>query len=310
MTTPISAAGLVRRFGDDTVVADMTLEVPEGTIQGFVGPSGSGKTTTVRMLTGVLDPSAGTARVLGEDPRRLGTADRRRIGYMPQLGVLYPHLRVVDNLRFVASLWGVEAPKDRIDELLDLLGLDGAAGRRLRDCSGGMQRRVALAAALMHGPDVLFLDEPTSGLDPVLRARLWEHFGELRDAGRTLFVTTQIVSEATMCDRVGLIADGRLLADDTPEALRRLANGGEVVTLRAPSRIPTEVLDPLTRHDRVVEVSRVGTDGRVLRLVVEDLEADVEALRAWLAERDVQVVSERQVDPFDDVFVALLESQR
>ena len=310
MTTPISAEGLVRRFGDDTVVADMTLEVPEGTIQGFVGPSGSGKTTTVRMLTGVLDPSAGTARVLGEDPRRLGTADRRRIGYMPQLGVLYPHLRVVDNLRFVASLWGVDAPKDRIAELLDLLGLEGAAGRRLRDCSGGMQRRVALAAALMHGPDVLFLDEPTSGLDPVLRARLWEHFGELRDAGRTLFVTTQIVSEATMCDRVGLIADGRLLADDTPEALRRLANGGEVVTLRAPSRIPTEVLDPLTRHDRVVEVSRVGTDGRVLRVVVEDLEADVEALRTWLAERDVQVVSERQVDPFDDVFVALLEAQR
>ncbi len=310
MTSPITAAGLVRRFGSETVVADVDLDVPAGTIQGFVGPSGSGKTTTVRMLTGVLDPTEGSASILGEDPRRLDGDTRRRIGYMPQLGVLYPHLRVVDNLRFAASLWGVPKPGERIDEVLELVDLSDAHGRLLRDCSGGMQRRVALAAALLHDPDVLFLDEPTAGLDPVLRARLWAHLEDLRDDGRTLFVTTQIVSEATRCDRVGLLADGRLLADDHPEALRRQANGGEVVMLRAVERIPAEVLDPLARHDQVIEVAREGTDGKVLRVVVDDLEADVEALRSWLEERDVHVVAERQVDPFDDVFVALLEQQR
>lgn len=307
---PITANDLTRRFGDDVVVHDLDLHVDEGSIRGFVGPSGSGKTTTVRLLTGVLEPTGGRVRVFDTDPMQLTTAQRRRIGYMPQLGVLYPHLTVTQNLRFVADLYGVRKAKDRIAEALEMLDLTDASGRPLQDCSGGMQRRVALAAAILHEPDVLFLDEPTSGLDPVLRQRLWTRFQELRDEGKTLFVTTQIVSEAAMCDHVGLLAGGTMIADDTPDGLRRSAAGGDTVDLTASATIPTPVLERLAVRDDVRRIERVGDDGRTVRIVVADAAEGIEVLSAALHDADVDVVlAERHTAAFDDVFVALLEAQ-
>lgn len=309
MTTPVIAKALTHRFGDTTVVRDLDLRVPAGTIQGFVGPSGSGKTTTVRILAGVLTPSAGTVRVLDTDPRRLDTHGRRRIGYMPQLRVLYPHLTVARNLRFVADLYGVPKPKRRIAETLDLLDLTDAATRLLRDCSGGMQRRVSLAAALLHDPDIIFLDEPTSGLDPVLRKSLWDHFARLRDDGRSLFVTTQIVSEAEMCDRVALLADGRIVADGSPDDLRQRAMGGDQVDMWAADPVPDYVVDLLVDHEDVARVERL--DGRrLLRLTLND-GGDAPTISDWLANEGVEVtVTERHVAAFDDVFVRLLETDR
>ncbi|CAN5140606.1 ABC transporter ATP-binding protein [soil metagenome] len=308
MSAPIVTSGLSRSFGDETVVEELDLEVSEGSVHGFIGPSGSGKTTTVRMMTGVLKPSSGTVEVFGQDPTRLGTDDRRRIGYMPQLGVLYPELSIADNLRFVASLYGVRKPRRRMTEVLELLDMGGTQKMRLDSASGGMQRRVALAAVLQHDPQLLFLDEPTAGLDPVLRRRVWDHFRELREEGRTIFVTTQIVSEATSCDAVCLIADGQLLANGTPEELRRMAHGGEVVDLHTDSRIKGSVLGAVEEHELVTSASRTGADRQTLRIVVEDADAAIAALTALLAEHGVQVrLNERYVAPFDDIFVELLE---
>ena len=307
-SAPVVAEDLTRRFGSTTVVDELDLTVDRGQIHGFIGPSGSGKTTTVRMLTGILAPTSGTVMVLGEDPRRLGTEQRQRIGYMPQLGVLYPHLSIGDNLRFVAALYGVRKARERIREVLDLLDLGGHEKLRLENASGGMQRRVALAASLLHRPSLLFLDEPTAGLDPVLRRTVWQHLQDLRDSGCAIFVTTQIVSEATMCDSVGLLADGRLLAHGPPEQLRREAEGGDVVDLHTDQRIDVESIEALLAHDLVDQASRIGEDGTTVRLTVSDADGATGQLSELLADRGVEVrLAERYLTPFDDVFVALVE---
>ncbi len=302
----VEASGVSRSFGDVAVIHDLDLSVAPGTIHGLIGPSGSGKTTTVRMLTGYLQPDAGTVRIFGSDVDAHDTATRQRIGYMPQLGVLYPELSVRENLLFVASLYGVRNASTRIEEVLRHLDLAGTESQALGSTSGGMQRRVALAGALLHEPDLLFLDEPTSGLDPRLRRQVWSHFQALRDDGRTLVVTTQIVSEATMCDTVGLIVEGRLVAVGTPAELRRRAEGGDVVDVQTSSRIPPQAIGALQQNDVVRKVSRNGENA--LRLVVADAEIDLPALDSVMADAGLdRPLAERYVRPFEDVFVTLLE---
>ncbi|WP_370324897.1 ATP-binding cassette domain-containing protein [Euzebya sp.] len=304
----VRARSVSRRFGSTEVLHDLDLTVPQGSIHALIGPSGSGKTTTVRILTGILAPSEGSVTVFDTDPRQLTTEQRQDIGYMPQLGVLYPELSVNENLRFAASLYGVRKPKQRIAEVLGMLDLGDAGGTRLEHTSGGMQRRVALAAAMLHDPHLLFLDEPTSGLDPVLRQRVWEWLQELRDEGRTVVVTTQIVSEATMCDTVGLIASGRLQADGPPEELRRRAVGGDVVDLHTPELVGTTALEALADRPDVVSAERTGPGGRTVRVVVDDAEQAIADLVPFLADHGVEVrLAERYTTPFDDVFVGLLQ---
>jgi ABC-2 type transport system ATP-binding protein len=305
---PVVARRLSRSFGEHLVVDELDLTVEADTIHGFIGPSGSGKTTTIRMLLGILRPTGGEVRVLGVDPLQMGTDRRRRIGYVPQLGVLYPHLSIGDNLRFAAALYGVRRPRRRIGEVLELLDLGGRQRLRLDRASGGMQRRVALAAALLHDPLLLFLDEPTAGLDPVLRRAVWQHLQDLRDRGRTVVVTTQIVSEAAMCDVVGLLADGSMLATGTPEALRRKAAGGDVVDLHTDRRIEAADVEELLGHPGVRSASRTGEDGQAVRVTLEDADVVTPALVDLLGARGVEVrLTERYLTPFDDVFVALVE---
>lgn len=307
----VVASHLSRSFGDTTVVNDLTLAVEEGQVHGFIGPSGSGKTTTVRMMTGVLAPTEGTVRVFGTDPTRLGTKDRKRLGYMPQMGVLYPELTVGDNLRFAASLYGVKKTRRRIAEVLALLDMSDTQKLRLDQASGGMQRRVALAAALLHEPQLLFLDEPTAGLDPVLRRTVWDHLGELGAGGCTVFVTTQIVSEAASCDRVCLIADGRVLADGPPDTLRREAAGGELVDLHLDARPDDATLQAVADHALVHRATRVEEDPRRVRVTVDAADDAIATLTPFMAERGNEVrLAERHVADFDDVFVGLLERHR
>lgn len=230
----VSMEHVTRRYADVEAVVDVSLEVPAGTIVGVIGPSGSGKTTLVRMLTGTLAPTSGHLSVLGEQPRKFKRHTRERLGYMPQHFVLYDELTAWENLSFVASLFGLLWPRRgrRVKRLLMLLDLWDARNRRARQLSGGMQRRLELACALVHDPVLLFVDEPTAGLDPMLRQKIWTEFRRLRDEGRTLMVTTQVVSEAAYCDQVALLSRGRLIALAPPDELRRASSGGDVIQIK------------------------------------------------------------------------------
>lgn len=234
----VRARNLTHAFAEGVGVWEIDLDVDPGTIFGFIGPSGSGKTTTIRLLTGVIAPDAGEITIFGKAPARFDQSDRAKLGYMPQLSVMYPHLTIWENMVFAASLFGMgrSRRKSRIMEELKAVELDDARSRRLGDASGGMQRRAALAATLVHDPELLFLDEPTAGIDPILRRKIWDRLAELRDQGRTLFITTQYVGEAAYCDRVGVLAEGRLIAVDTPDGLRREAYGGNCSTWSSPAR--------------------------------------------------------------------------
>jgi ABC-2 type transport system ATP-binding protein len=310
-SSPAVQARQVSKIFDGGVgVHDLDLDVPAGTIFGFIGPSGSGKTTTVRLFTGVLARDTGELKVLGEDPSNFGRSTRGRLGYMPQLSVLYPNLTIWENLNFCASIYGMSwRRKKHLTEALEFVELDDARSRLLRDASGGMQRRLALAATLVHDPDLLFLDEPTGGIDPMLRRKFWDHFTGLREQGRTLFVTTQYVGEAAYCDHVGVLADGRLLMVDTPDGLRRAALGGDVVDITL--KLPPGAED-------VEALARLSTDGQVerqgptkFRLVVEEASTALPGLSELCAARNLEVeAAEEYVPSFDDVFVELVSREQ
>ncbi len=252
-------------------VFDLNLILPRGAILGLIGPSGCGKTTTVRLLLGLLRAQKGRARLLGQDAAHLTTRTRERIGYMPQHFVLYPDLTVNENLRFAASLYGISIFQrgQIIREMLKTVELSDAARRLASQLSDGMQRRLGLAASLLHQPELVFADEPTSGIDPVLRANLWEYLRAYRDRGNTLFVTTQYVGEAAYCDLVGVMDHGRLLYVDTPDNLYRQALGGEIVTLTTDPAQVYSLISLLRREPRIQRVETVSGDPGTLHLTVE-----------------------------------------
>lgn len=301
-------------YGPNAGVFDQTYSVPEGTILGVIGPSGCGKTTTVRLALGLAAPQKGSLTVLGRAPTSFRAAERERIGYIPQQFVLYPNLSVAENATFVASLYGMGTAqiKARLHELLAFVELSDARDRLGRQLSGGMQRRLMLASALMHDPALLFADEPTAGIDPVLRARFWEFFRQLRDGGRTLFVTTQVVSEAVFCDYVAVMRKGRLLAVDTPQGLKRRALGGEVihVQLADPARV-AEAASLLARYEPVQGVERVaGTHNQLYVKVADAGEWLPEVLNLLEDPAGPGIVvesAEEKAVSYDDIFIALMQ---
>jgi ABC-2 type transport system ATP-binding protein len=310
MSTVIEAKGLTKKFGEETAVENLTFEIPQGKIFGFIGPSGCGKTTTVRLLTGIYEPTAGGVTVLGKSPRAFSGGTRAKIGYMPQLFVLYNELSVWQNINFAASLYGVPLRRhDRLKQVLDFVELGDHKHKLARDISGGMQRRLSLAATLVHNPQLLFLDEPTAGIDPVLRRKLWDHFKMLQTEGRTLFITTQYVGEAAYCDYVGIMARGRLLMIETPEGLRRQAFGGEVVDLTTAERLSFQQLQQLRELPCVQTEIRRLTQNSV-RIIVDEASTAMPMMLEWCQDQNVKVDSiEEYLPPFDDVFVELVKEQ-
>lgn len=313
-TTPVQAENGptiemhdVRKVFDDLVAVDsVALTSLTNEVLGIIGPSGSGKTTTIRLLLGLLQPTWGTVRVFGRDPSRFRRSDRERIGYLPQHFVLYPDLTVTENLAFMASAYGLSwrTRGHRIDETLELVQLTDARKQQAQHLSGGMQRRLALAAALLPEPDLLVLDEPTAGLDPLLRSDVWEIFERLKADGCTILVTTQYVTEAEYCDRVVLIDQGRVAASGTPEELRTQAFGGDVLRATIPD-LDRALVRKILALPFVRSGQWVGTDD--LALVVgaapEAIPALTEALRAW--GRPLAAIEESR-ESFDRVFVELV----
>lgn len=301
-------------FNKSAGIFDQTYAVRDGSIFGMIGPSGCGKTTTVRLALGLLRPQKGTVRVLGKDPTAFGPDDREQLGYIPQQFVLYPNLTVAENAEFVASLYGMPRAtfRQRLPEMLRFVDMEDARNRLGKQLSGGMQRRLMLAGALMHDPELLFADEPTAGIDPVLRGRFWEFFRTLRDSGRTLVVTTQIVSEAVYCDYVAVMRKGRLLAIDTPQNLRRRALGGETIHLKLqdPARLG-EALMLLQRYEPVREAHTMpNTDDQLLATVEDAGEWLPEVLNLLENPSGPNICVERaeeQEVSYDDVFIKLME---
>jgi len=302
---------LTKVFSGETAVNAIDLEVPEGCIFGFIGPSGSGKTTTVRLLMGLYEPDGGEASVLGTRPDHFSRQDRERIGYLPQLFVLYPDLTVWENMNFAASLYGVGFWRaKRLNELLDLVELREDKHKLVRNISGGMQRRLSLAATLIHDPDLVFLDEPTAVIDPILRMKFWDYFKQLQSKGHTLFVTTQYVGEAGYCDLVGVMSEGRLLSVDSPEGLRREAYGGDIIKLGSTERIDYDFRREVQELPDLKSKSVNATDYE-LQLLVGDAATATPYLVEYFRDRRKEVNAVEQYLPsYDDVFVKLIEKHR
>jgi ABC-2 type transport system ATP-binding protein len=299
----IEAEGLVREFKDVRAVDGIDLTVSPGEIYGFLGPNGAGKSTTVHILTTLLPPTAGTARVAGFDVVKEGPKVRSAIGAALQEAALDPLLTGREHLRLQTALHGI--PRDqrarRGNELLDRVGLTLAADRKVRTYSGGMKRRLDLALALVHHPSLLFLDEPTTGLDPQSRNALWREVGRLaKEEGVTVFLTTQYLEEAdVLADRVGIIDHGRIVAEGTPAALKAEIGRPTVEVVPADPEQRARLADLLRRFGELVQLS---PDSIAVRLSHGEIDL-VEIVRALDAE-DVRVANLQLHAPsLDDVFL-------
>ena len=301
---------LTKKFGEQTAVDSLNLHVPHGAIFGFIGPSGCGKTTTVRLLTGIHAPTSGEARVLGKNPLHFTDSDKEKIGYLIQQFVLYPELTVWENINFAASFYGVNPfRRGHLHKLLDFVELAEHERKLAGNLSGGMKRRLSLAATLVHNPQLLFLDEPTAGIDPILRRKFWDYFKELQKEGHTLFITTQYVGEAAYCDLVGVMYEGRLLMVETPDGLRRKAFGGELIGIRATEGIRLEQRRQLEGQSFTRGKVKVINDQEI-EMIVDEASTAIPLLMEWSqAQRLTVEMIEQKSTPFDDVFVKIIEKE-
>lgn len=311
MAPTIEAIDVSKTYLGNDGLRGLDLEVSRGSIVGLIGPSGAGKTTAVRVFTGLLRPDAGHLLVLGTEPSRFGSDIRGRIGYLPQESAVYPGLSVRENIDFVAALQGLRGRERSAatDRVLDFVELRGAERKRASDASGGMRRRIALAGALVHDPDLLFLDEPTTGLDPILRRTIWGHFEELRAAGKTLIVTTQNVTDAGRCDQIVLLSEGSVAEVGRPEDIRRKAFGGELVDVTFDRRPEWHEVDAVARAIEALDTMPLR--GRAIRYTVVDAGTAIPDVVPAAAEVGIGVTeTERVIPDFDDVFVRVVDRER
>ena len=302
MTEAVRTQALSRRFGDFTALDQLSLAVAEGEIFGLVGPDGAGKTTTMRLLTGILEPSSGEAWVDGLHVVRDAEPIKDRIGYMAQRFGLYPDLTVQENLDFYADLY--EVPQDgrteRFERLLAFSNLTPFKRRQAGNLSGGMKQKLGLACALIHTPRVLFLDEPTNGVDPVSRRDFWRILYQLQQERVTIFVSTAYLDEAERCNRIGLLHQGHLLACDTVAGVKGLLKGAVLEVLCDTPRLAVAPL-------RSAGLGTVALFGDRIHLLVQDADRGRSAVAATLRHAGIPCQELRVIEPtLEDVFTSAI----
>ena len=301
-TTVIDVSGLTKRFGDRTVVDNVSLRVGRGRIHGFLGPNGSGKTTTIRMLCGLLIPDAGAGTCLGFDILRDSWAIKQRVGYMTQKFSLYEDLTIRENLDFVARLYALKDRRARVATALERLGLTHRKDQLAGTLSGGWKQRLALAACILHEPALLLLDEPTAGVDPKARREFWDEIHALAAEGMTVLVSTHYMDEAERCHRIAYLAYGKLLADGTVDDVVG-ASGLTTWHVSGPPDRIAGLARALTGRDGVAMVAPFGATLHVSGADAARLDA---AVSPWLAQDGLDW--RRGAPTLEDAFIHLMNA--
>jgi ABC-2 type transport system ATP-binding protein len=306
-TDAVRVRGLAKHFGDFRAVDAIDFSVRKGEIFGFLGPNGSGKSTTIRMLCGVIDPTAGVAEVLGYDVSKDAERVKERIGYMSQKFSLFEELTVDENLKFYAGIYGLSEEKfaERRAYVLEMADLEGREDEMTKNLSVGWKQRLALGCATIHEPELLFLDEPTSGVDPIARRQFWELLYEMAAKGVTLFVTTHYMDEASHCDRLAFIYNGLLIAEGSPAEVR------ELMTDTVLELVVDDAEAALAALEGVPSVKEAYLQGALLHVNIGALDPGDVDVAGLLSAEGVGVESAAPVDPsLEDVFVHLVNQQR
>ena len=306
----ITAVGLTKRFGDFTAVDGVSFAVNRGEIFGLLGPNGSGKTTTIRMLLGLLKPTSGSVEVLGMGVDRDSDKIRPRVGYMSQRFSLYNDLTVLQNLNFYGAVYGLanDEREIRIQEAILAGGFQGQENTKTRDLSGGWRQRLALNAAILHRPEVLFLDEPTAGVDPISRHAFWEYLYKLVLEGVAVFVTTHYMDEAEHCHRLAFIQHGKVIAIGSPDEIQRETMHGDVLEI-VPSNatLALKVLKSAQEAGKL-EIEEVELYGSVVHVVVPDAHRQISAIASVLKEQGIEYEPLTVIEPsLEDVFIASMK---
>lgn len=306
----IQVENLTRKFGDFVAVNEISFEVPSGQVFGFLGPNGSGKTTTIRMLLGLLQPTDGTAYVLGQDIRRSSRDLLMQMGYMSQKFSLYDDLTVKENLRFFGRSYGLTGTHllKRMDFVLEMAGLHGHEHTRTSELSGGWAQRLALGAAIMHQPKLIFLDEPTAGVDPISRREFWDLLYQLSQDGTTIFVTTHYMDEAEHCEEVAFIYYGNIIAHGSPSDIVEKTLPGQVIAFEPPD--PPKVIGLINDaiKTKQIDAGAVNLFGAAVHIITSEVEQTCDFLQKQLPAQGITINGNIQIEEpsLEDAFIELV----
>jgi ABC-2 type transport system ATP-binding protein len=303
----ITSQGLTRRFGSLVAVDNVDLRIPVGQIYGFLGPNGSGKSTTIRMLCGLLTLSSGSAQVLGMDTRKESEKLKQKIGYMTQKFSLFEDLSVIENMRFISEIYAIDRRKRkaRVGELLEKFELSDRAKQRAGTLSGGQKQRLALAAATLHKPKILFLDEPTSAVDPQNRRDFWEILFELAGQGTTILVSTHYMDEAARCHNLAILDEGAKVADGTPQELGSNIHSN-VIEVSADDSNAARIA--LVEEKSIISITQLGIRLRIL--IPKEVPNPEVIVKDCLERAQITATVEKVLPDLEDVFVAVTELRR
>ena len=307
----IIAQNLTKRFGDFIAVNDVSFEVNRGEIFGFLGPNGSGKTTSIRMMLGLMKPTSGNVEVLNMNVNESASKIRPRVGYMSQRFSLYNDLSVLQNLKFYGAAYGLSNSELQasINDALVRAGLEGREDAKTKDLSGGWRQRLALSAAILHRPEVIFLDEPTAGVDPVSRRAFWDLLYKLISDGITVFVTTHYMDEAEHCGRLAFIQRGNIIAYGSPADIKSQMMSGDVLEIAPSNAVEAVKLLRAAKESGAMPIEEVELYGSLVHIVAPDMKKHQSAIKKLLKENNISVGHMSVIEPsLEDVFISAMKA--